>query len=121
MRKAKAEFFRVRTGIVSLATGGALVGFAFASAVAAPPAKLSPKDIQATFFNGQPFTASSPSSSVKFKMTFTADGKIKRQPIGVGKKGEGTWKLSNDGFCRTWKGSKEECFTVARAGARKWS
>ena len=45
----------------------------------AAPAKLSPSDIQATFFNGQPFTASTP-SSLKFKMTFTADGKMKRQP-----------------------------------------
>jgi hypothetical protein len=110
----------MRTGIVSLATGGVLAGFAVTSAFAAPPAKLAPSDIQTTFFNGQPFTASSP-SNVKFKMTFTADGKMKRQPIGTGKKGEGTWKLSNDGFCRTWKGAKEECFTVVSAGANKWS
>jgi hypothetical protein len=87
---------------------------------AAPAAKLSPDDIKATFFNGQPFTASTP-SNVKFKMTFTADGKMKRQPIGGGKRGEGTWKLSSDGFCRTWKGAKEECFTVVSAGANKWS
>ncbi len=91
-----------------------------ASALAAPAAKLSPDEIQATFFNGQPFTASAP-SNVKFKMTFTADGKIKRQPIGSGSRGEGTWKLSKDGFCRTWKGAKEECFTVVSAGTNQWS
>jgi hypothetical protein len=85
-----------------------------------PPVKLAPADIQATFFNGQPFTATTP-SSLKFKMTFTADGKMKRQPIGTGSKGEGTWKLSKDGFCTAWKGSQDHCFTVAKAGDNKWS
>ena len=91
-----------------------------APALAAPAAKLSPTDIQATFFNGQPFTASTP-SNLKFKMIFTADGKMKRQPIGGGSKGEGTWKLSKDGFCSTWKGSKDNCFTVVSAGDNQWS
>ena len=95
--------------------------FFFATSVfAAPPAKLSPSDIQATFFNGQPFTAATP-SNVKFKMTFAADGKMKRVPIGTGHRGEGTWKLSKDGFCTTWKGAKENCFTVVAAGDNKWS
>lgn len=111
----------MRAGILSSAAGSVLAVFTVTSVFAAPAAKqLSPSDIQTTFFNGQPFTASSP-SGVKFKMTFSADGKIKRQPIGTGKKGEGTWKLSKDGFCRTWKGTREECFTVASAGANKWS
>jgi len=110
----------MRRKIVNVVTAGAL-GVLFATAaVAAPAAKLAPNDIQASFFNGQPFTASSP-SNVKFKMTFTADGKIKRVPIGKGSKGEGTWKLSKDGFCRAWKGAKEECFTVVSAGDNKWS
>jgi hypothetical protein len=38
-------------------------------------AALAPKEIQATFFTGQPFTASTP-KGVKCKMVFTADGKI---------------------------------------------
>src|ERR1700733_189511 len=83
--------------------------------------KLAPNDIQSTFFNGQPFTASTP-SNLKFKMTFTADGKMKRQPVGTGAKGEGTWKLSKDGFCTTWNGSTlSNCFTVVSAGDNKWS
>jgi hypothetical protein len=83
--------------------------------------KLAPSDIQSTFFNGQPFTASTP-SNLKFKMTFTADGKMKRQPVGTGAKGEGTWKLSKDGFCTTWNGSTlSNCFTVVSAGDNKWS
>jgi hypothetical protein len=111
----------MRAGIASLAAAGLIAAFSAMPVFAAPPAKLSPSDIQTTLFNGQPFAASTPSAGAKFKMTFTADGKIKRQPIGSGKKADGTWKLSNDGFCRTWKGGKEECFTIAPAGTNKWS
>jgi hypothetical protein len=53
------------------------------TAVAAPVARLMPAEIQAMFFNSKPFTAASP-SGVKFKMTFTADGKAKRVPAGKG-------------------------------------
>jgi hypothetical protein len=102
----------------TLVIGAAL----FATPVfAAPPAgKLAPEVIQSTFFTGQPFTASSP-SNVRFKMTFTPDGKIKRVPIGKGNRGEGTWKLSKDGFCTSWKGGKDSCFTLVSAGANKWT
>ena len=92
------------------------------SAIAAPsPAPLAPGDIQTTFFTGTPFTASA-SANLKYKMTFTADGKMTREPIGTGgSKAEGTWKLSKDGFCSTWKGSKASCFRVLPAGDNKWS
>lgn len=83
-------------------------------------AALSPNDIKATFFNGEPFTASTP-SNVKYKMMFTADGKVTREPVGkAGVKGEGTWKLTKDGFCTSWKGSKANCFRLL-AGDKKWS
>ena len=83
--------------------------------------KMAPNDIQSTFFNGQPFAAST-TSNLKFKMTFTADGKMKRQPVGTGAKGVGTWKLSKDGFCTTWNGATiANCFTVVSAGDNKWS
>jgi hypothetical protein len=96
----------------------ALVSTAFA----APPAtKLAPDAIQSTFFNGQPFTAAT-NSNVKFKMTFTADGKMTRVPAGGGgARGEGTWKLSKDGFCSTWKNAGANCFTIVGAGDNKWS
>ena len=110
----------MRAGLARVVTGGALAVLLAASALAAPAAKLSPTDIQAAFFNGQPFTASTP-SNLKFKMTFTANGKMKREPIGGGSRGEGTWKLSKEGFCSTWKGSKDNCFTVVSAGANQWS
>ena len=109
-----------------VARGGAVAALLIvstATAVAAPPVnRLAPNEIQATFFNGQPFTAST-ASNLKFKMTFTADGKVKREPIGPGKgnRGEGSWKLSKDGFCTAWNGAKENCFTVVSAGDKKWS
>jgi hypothetical protein len=60
-------------------------------------------------FNGKSFTAASP-SGVKFKMTFTADGKAKRVPAGKGgARNEGEWKLDDKGYCTTWKGSAESC------------
>jgi hypothetical protein len=84
-------------------------------------AALAPNDIQTTFFTGQAFTSSTP-SNVKFKMVFTTDGKMTREPVGTaGAKGEGTWKLSKDGFCTTWKGSKPNCFQIVTAGDNKWS
>ncbi|HMK69665.1 MAG TPA: hypothetical protein VK442_01715 [Xanthobacteraceae bacterium] len=110
----------MRAAVAGGVAGVALNVLCVATVLAAPATKLSPSDIQATFFNGQPFTAATP-SNVKFKMTFTADGKMKRVPIGTGHRGEGTWKLSNEGFCTTWKGAKENCFTVVAAGDNKWS
>jgi hypothetical protein len=107
-------------GFASAVTGGVLSVLLANSVFAAPAVKLAPNDIQATFFNGQPFTASTP-SNLKFKMTFTADGKMKREPVGGGSRGEGTWKLSKDGFCSTWKGAKDNCFTVVSAGEKQWS
>ena len=93
-----------------------------ASITPALAAVLAPNEIQATFFNGQPFTSSTP-SNVKFKMVFTADGKMTREPVAktTGVKGEGTWKLTKDGFCTTWKGSAANCFRVLTAGDNKWS
>jgi hypothetical protein len=82
---------------------------------------LLPKDIQATFFNGQPFTASTP-QKVRFKMIFTADHKATREPLGsVGGAGEGKWKLSNDGFCTSWKGPRFNCYRLITSGENKWS
>jgi hypothetical protein len=102
------------------AVGASAVG-ALVVSTPAVAATLAPNEIQSTFFNGQGFTSSTP-SNVKFKMVFTADGKMTREPVGsAGAKGEGTWKLSKDGFCTTWKGSKPNCFRVLTAGDNKWS
>ena len=110
----------MRAHITGAVMAAALVVPPAESVLAAPVARLTAQEIQATFFTGQPFTASTP-SNLKFKMTFTADGKMKRVPIGTGSRGEGTWKLSKEGFCSMWKGSKDRCFTVVSAGDNKWS
>src|SRR3974390_1810518 len=90
-----------------------------APAGAAPAGKLAPNDIQTTFFTGEAFTSSTP-QNIKYTMVFTADGKMTREPQGkAGVKGEGTWKLSKDGFCTTWKNSPANCFGLVSAGDHK--
>ena len=98
-----------------------LAGMAIVASIApAIAAVLTPSEIQSTFFTGQPFTSATP-SNVKFKMVFTADGKMTREPVAQsGAKGEGTWKLTKEGFCTTWKGSKANCYRVESAGENKW-
>ncbi len=91
------------------------LGVAFAAT------KMSPAEIQAAFFDGKTFTAAT-TSGTKFKMTFMPDGKVTREPQDkAGAKGEGTWKLSKDGFCTTWKGSKAKCYTLVNVDKNKWS
>ena len=103
---------RIALAALAALTFSAAPGFA---------ASLTPDEIKATFFTGQPFTAST-LSGVAFKMLFTADGKVTRQPSGrSGSKGEGTWELSKQGFCTTWTHAKQSCFTVVSSGANKWS
>lgn len=100
-----------------------LCGFVGATAAGAAPAptRLAPADIQKTFFNGQTFTSATP-SNIQFKMTFSDNGKVVREPVGKsGVKGEGTWTLDKDGFCTTWKNSKPNCFVVVATGDNKWS
>ena len=77
---------------------------AASGAVAAEP--MAPSDIQATFFNGQPFTASTPGGT-QFKMIFTPNGKMSREPLAQsGYKNNGTWKLDAKGFCTSWNQAK---------------
>ncbi len=111
----------MRAAVVGVVACMAGAWFFAGSAFGAPAGKLAPNDIKTTFFNGQPFIAAT-TSNIKFKMTCSADGKMKRVPAsGGGARGEGTWKLSKDGFCSSWKGAKETCFTVVAAGDNKWS
>ena len=88
------------------------------AAYAAEP--MAPSDIKATFFNGQPFSAASPSGT-KFKMTFTPDGKMTRQALAPqGKTNVGIWKLNAKGFCTSWERAGSNCFTVVPSGENKW-
>jgi hypothetical protein len=101
----------------SLVVAGTLISAC--AAFAAEP--MAPNDIQATFFNGKPFTAST-TSGTQFKMIFTPDGKMTREPRGKsGKKNSGTWKLDTQGFCTTWKRAETNCYTIVPSGKNKWS
>ena len=105
----------MRAGLLAVAgiLLSAVAGFAAPS--------MAPSDIQATFFNGHPFTAAAP-TGVKFKMTFTPDGKMKREPLAQsGRENVGTWKLNATGFCTSWEHAKTNCFTVVPIGENKWS
>jgi hypothetical protein len=88
------------------------------AASAAEP--MAPADIRTTFFNGQPFTATSPSGT-KFTMIFTPDGKMTREPLEQsGTKSAGTWKMNAKGFCTAWGHVAPTCFTVVPGGENKW-
>jgi hypothetical protein len=102
-----------------LAGVAALALFTVGAALAA--SKLAPAEIQTMFFDGKAFTAAT-TSGTKFKMTFTGDGKVTREPQDkAGAKGEGTWKLSKDGFCTKWAGSAANCYTLINVDKNKWS
>jgi hypothetical protein len=103
-------------------TGRLTVLWIFLTASAAFAAEpMAPSEIQATFFNGQPFTASTPGGA-KFRMTFTPDGKMTREPLAEsGRENSGTWKLNAKGFCTTWQHAKPNCFTVIPKGENSWS
>jgi hypothetical protein len=109
-----------RRNPMRLRIAGAACAF-LAGVGSAGAAPLAPNEIQTTFFNGQPFTSSTP-QNIKYTMVFTADGKMTREPLGKsGVKGEGTWKLSKDGFCTTWKNSAANCYNLVPSGDNKWS
>ena len=97
----------------------AVILFGASAALAAEP--MAPNEIKATFFTGQPFTAVSPSGA-KFKMVFTPDGKMTREPLEQSGNGSaGTWKLNAKGFCTAWSHAKPNCFTLVPSGENKWS
>jgi len=79
--------------------------------------------IKATFFNGQPFIASSPTRQ-RYTMVFTPDGKATREPLGkAGDKVDGTWKIVKEGFCTSWKGGATNCYRLVTSTVAegKWA
>src|SRR5262249_57717866 len=108
-------------GPIRRAVLAGIAAVAFCAAAAFAAGKLTTNEIQATFFNGQPFTAATP-QGIRYKMVFTSDGKMTREPVGkTGAKSEGTWKLSKDGYCTTWKNDRQNCFAVLNASDNKLS
>ena len=98
-----------------------VVAILFGDDTASAAEPLAPADIRTTFFNGQPFTATSP-SGVKFTMVFTPDGKMTRAPLEQsGTKSAGTWKMNAKGFCSAWGHVAPTCFTVVPNGDNRWT
>ena len=115
MIRAGITWETVMRAVLAVIATLALCGAALAAT------KLTPKEIQTEFFDGKPFTAAT-TSGTKFKLTFSPDGKVTREPQDkAGAKGEGTWKLTKDGFCTTWKGSAANCYTIVNVDKNKWS
>ena len=109
----------MRAALGGLAVASLITSVGVSAAWAAT--KLTPAEIQSTFFDGKAFTAAT-TGGTKFKMTFTPDGAVTREPQDkAGAKGEGTWKLSKEGFCTTWKGQKANCYTLVNVDKNKWS
>ena len=99
----------------------AVVTIVLIAGAASAAQKLTPKEIQTEFFDGKPFTAAM-TSGTKFKMTFATDGKVTREPQDkAGQKGEGTWKLSKEGFCTSWREKSSTCYTLVNVDKNKWS
>lgn len=79
------------------------------------PEKLSGEAIKAAWFDGKPFTATSPEGTA-FIFTFTVDGKSVRKPVEK-RKGltgaTGFWRIIAEGYCSRWSGqNREKCFNV---------
>lgn len=103
------------------------LGFAIAAIHLTPlPARAEALDgnaIKATFFNGQPFIASSPTRQ-RYTMVFTPDGKATREPLGnAGEKVEGKWKIVKEGFCTQWKDGPTNCYRLVTSTVAegKWA
>ena len=106
--------------LIALAAASAAMSLALSCAALAAQ-KLTPQEIKTEFFDGKSFTAAT-TSGTKFKMTFTVDGKVTREPQDKsGQKGEGAWKLSKEGFCTTWQGKSATCYTLVNVDKNKWS
>ena len=82
---------------------------------------MAPADIPAAFLNGQPFVAAALAGN-KFKMTFTPDGKITREPLGQsGKPISGTLEAQCQGFLHELGTRTVQLFHSVPIGQNRWS
>lgn len=82
------------------------------SAVAANPPPLTPDQIKALFGTGKPFTATSASGTKTYTFTFNPDGSALEVQKGAKKGVTGKWRVDDKGYCTTWNGGTEHCYTV---------
>ncbi len=98
-------------------TAAIILAAGTASAMAASGA-LSPNQIRSTFGTGKPFSAVSASGRSAYWFTFKADGSALAVPKGQKAGAQGTWRLSNDGYCSQWGAGTEHCYTVDKNGSQ---
>jgi hypothetical protein len=72
--------------------------------------KMTGDQVKQHFFNGEQFWSSTP-QGVKYRMMFSSDGKMSREPLGkAGAKASGQWQVQKDGFCTQWGNASPNCY-----------
>ena len=85
--------------------------------LAGAAAAMSPDAIKATFGTGTPFSSASPSGA-RYTLVLKPDGTATRTPKRSKAATSGTWHLSKDGYCSTWSGGTESCYTIQQNGTK---
>jgi uncharacterized protein with FMN-binding domain len=99
-------------------TTAAIILMAGAASATAASGPLSPKEIQSTFGTGKPFSATSASGRSTYWFTFNSDGSALAVPKGRTTGASGAWRVSSDGYCSTWNGGSEHCYTIDKNGSK---
>ena len=116
MIEAGASEDSVKTGLIA---GLIVMTTSFATLAATPPALLTPDQIRTLFGTGKPFTATSVSGIKTYAFTFNPDGSAMERLKGAKKGVSGKWRVSDNGYCTTWNGGTEHCYTVDK-GAKSY-
>jgi hypothetical protein len=96
--------------------GALLVALATHGIASAEDILMTPQEIKAQWVGKKLFARSGAGGLIDF--TMRADGSA--DVSGNNLADTGTWRLSADGYCATWKkirGGQERCFTVVKKGA----
>ena len=90
---------------------------AFCFPLEARAAALTPKEIQATFATGTPFSSTTPTGTT-YTIVLKSDGTASRTPRKSKVAITGTWRLSKDGYCSTWGKNSENCYKIEKGTGR---
>jgi hypothetical protein len=81
---------------------------------------VAPALLDTTFFDSKPITATDGKGRVS-QITFTPGGALSRTAAN-GKESEGTWRLSEDGFCmQIGEAKRESCYVVVKRDDGKFA
>jgi hypothetical protein len=102
---------------ISMLSAAMILAIGTAPALAAATV-LSPAEIKATFGTGKPFTAVSTTGGASFTFVFKPDGTASQTAKGATAPVNGTWRVSDKGYCSKWGSNGEHCYTVEKNGTR---